>query len=189
MANLLEIFATFARLSSISFGGGPSMIPIFQSEVVDAKEWVTDADFRQALAIGYSLPGPIAPKMAFWTGLQIAGFPGALVAVIGVELPSLAFFYILTRFFFTDMSNNSVMAGATRGASIGVVGLLIYIAYDQAFKVFARDTGGNWLEGISKHPEWIIVVVTVVVLSLWRPTLMVPLSLIGSAIFGAIFLR
>jgi len=184
---LLDLFLSFLKIGSIAYGGGPAMIPVIQTEVVDTQGWIPDEDFRTALAIGYSLPGPISSKMALWSGLQVAGIPGAFVAWIALELPSLTIMLIFTRFFWSTMSTNAYFTGAAKGASIGVVGLLAYLVYNQAGKIF--QTGNGWLQGVMDHPSWVVLVIVVFVLSAWRPTLMVPLSLIGSAVFGAFFLR
>jgi len=184
---LIEIFFTFAKLGAIAYGGGAAMIPVIQAEVVEAKNWVKDDDFRTALAIGNTLPGPIAPQMAFWTGLRVAGFPGAVLALIAVQLPGVTAMFLISSFFWSRMGENVYLSGAARGASVGVVGLLGYVAYDQAFKVFARGVG--WRQGLAAHPNWVVLVLVVFALSVWRPTWMVPLSLIGSAVYGAFFLR
>lgn len=190
MGILWQLFVTFVKLGTIGYGGGPAMIPIIQSEVVESHGWVTDADFRTGLSAGYMLPGPIAPKMAFWVGLQQYGILGALVATLGVLLPNLFLMFLLSTFFFSSFSQgNKYLEGAAKGASIGVVGLLAYVAYNQAHKVFARGYEGGWLTGLTQNPVWVLIVIAVFVLSVWRPTVMVPLSLIGAALFGAFFLR
>lgn len=190
MQLMLEIFWSFVKTGSIAYGGGPSMIPILQAEVVEGKSWVTDDDFRAALGVGYALPGPIVTKMSFWVGWRIAGFFGGTVALIAVTLPSLLMMMLLTGVLWGSMGRNlSYLNGATKGASIGVVGLLLYVAYDQAHKVFVKGVAPNWLEGLRAHPDWVILVLVVFALAIWRPSIMVPLSVVGAAIYGAIFLR
>ena len=91
---ILEIFLSFAKLGTIAYGGGPAMLPLIQAEVVDGKGWVTADEFGTAIGAGFALPGPIAPKMAFWVGFQAGGLPGAIMAVIGVLLPNLAAMFL-----------------------------------------------------------------------------------------------
>lgn len=189
MPLLLDIFITFVKLGLIAYGGGPAMIPVMQASIVNQKGWVTDEDFRTALAMGNSLPGPIAPQMAFWTGMQVSGVVAGIVAAVAVVAPSLFLMFLLTIFFWNNIDNNTYLKGAAKGAGIGVVGLLAYVAYDQAYKVFVKGAASNWWEGLRAHPNWVILVAVVFALSLWRPTLMVPVSIIGAAVYGAIFLR
>lgn len=186
---LLQLFWSFAKIGAIAYGGGPAMIPVIENEVVNNQGWVTDADFRTALGIGYSLPGPISPQMAFWTGWRVAGFPGGLVAWLALELPSMTMMMILSVFFWRNMDSNSYLAGAAKGASVGVVGLMIYLAVSNSTKVFAPLKEQGWASGLLAHPDWVVLVIVVVVLSLWRPNLMVPVCMVGSILYGALFLR
>lgn len=190
MGILWELFTTFLKLGTIAYGGGPAMIPVIQSETVEGHEWLSDDEFRTGLAIGYGLPGPIAPKMAFFVGFQTYGVIGGLVAMFGVLLPNVFAMFLLTTLFFGSFSEgNKYLDGAAKGASIGVVGLLAYVAYNQAHKIFARNFDNGWLGGLAAHPDWVILVIVIFVAAVWRPTLMIPLGLVGAAIYGALFLR
>jgi chromate transporter len=186
---LLEIFLSFAKLGAIAYGGGPAMLPLIQAEVVEGRGWVSADDFRSAIGAGFALPGPIAPKMAFWVGLQAGGLPGGILAVIGVLLPNLTAMFLLTRFFFHDMRDNPIISGAVKGAGIGVIGLLAYITYNQAMKAFVSGENTTWLNGLRAHPDWIIIALLAFALAMWRPTLMVPLIVLMSGVYGAFFIR
>jgi len=80
---LLRIFIAFAKVGLFGYGGGPSMIPLMQEEVVDAHHWLSTEEFVDALAMGNALPGPIATKMSLYVGYKLAGMPGALAGVQG----------------------------------------------------------------------------------------------------------
>ena len=86
---LLDIFISFSKVGIFAYGGGPSMIPLVQEEVVDVHGWMTIEEFTDALAMGYALPGPIATKMAAYIGYKVAHGPGLLVALFGTVFPSL----------------------------------------------------------------------------------------------------
>jgi chromate transporter len=73
----------------VGYGGGPSSIPLVQHEVVNRYGWLSVEQFAEVLAIGNSLPGPIATKMAGYIGYYIAGTGGALVALFAIVVPSL----------------------------------------------------------------------------------------------------
>ena len=84
---LLQIFLSFAKLGAIAYGGGPAMLPLIQAEVVDGRGWVSADEFRQAIGAGFALPGPIAPKMAFWVGIQAGGLTGAFWLLLACCCP------------------------------------------------------------------------------------------------------
>ena len=186
---LFEIFISFAKLGIIAYGGGPAMLPLIQAEVVDGKGWVSADDFRAAIGAGYALPGPIATKMAFWVGFQAAGPIGGLVALIALLLPNTFAMMLLARLFFQDLRENVYVSGAVTGAGIGVIGLLGYITYDQAYKAFVRGDNATWLQGLRAHPDWVVIAILAFALAIWRPNLMVPLVVIASGIYGAFFIR
>ena len=89
MLLLWEIFLAFAKIGILGYGGGPSMIPLVQVEVVQVHRWFTAEEFVDTLAMGNALPGPIATKMAGYIGYKLAGLPGAVAGVAGMILPSL----------------------------------------------------------------------------------------------------
>ena len=76
MQDIWQLFVSFTKVGLFGFGGGPSMIPLIQEEVVDAQAWLTQDEFVDAFAFGNSLPGPIATKIAGYVGYQVAGVGG-----------------------------------------------------------------------------------------------------------------
>jgi len=83
----LELFLAFFKIGAFTFGGGYAMIPLIQREAVERKQWVTDEDILEIVAIAESTPGPIAVNAATFVGIQLAGFQGAILATIGAILP------------------------------------------------------------------------------------------------------
>ena len=98
LAQLWDLLVAFARASNLGFGGGPAVVPLIKIEVVERYQWLTNAEFTDALAVGNALPGPIATKLAGYIGYQQAGWLGALVANIGVILPTVLAVILLAGF-------------------------------------------------------------------------------------------
>lgn len=63
------------------------MIPLVHTEVVKRYKWMNDDEFSNVLAIGNTLPGPIATKMAGYIGYKVSGYMGMLFAVIAIAIP------------------------------------------------------------------------------------------------------
>ncbi|KIL42955.1 chromate transporter [Jeotgalibacillus campisalis] len=84
-----EIFLAFFIPGILGYGGGPASIPLVENEVVNRYEWMTTQEFSEVLALGNSLPGPIATKMAGYIGYAEGGWLGALVALFATVAPSL----------------------------------------------------------------------------------------------------
>ena len=88
----LHLFLNFLMIGALSFGGGYGMISLVR-ETVLRHGWLTEAEFLSFIAVSESPPGPLAVNMAPFIGSSQGGFPGALIATLGVVLPS--FFIIL----------------------------------------------------------------------------------------------
>ena len=88
----LRLFWEFFKVGLFSVGGGLATLPFLYS--LGAKTgWFSTADVANMLAVSESTPGPLAINMATFIGSSQGGFPGALIATLGVVLPS--FFIIL----------------------------------------------------------------------------------------------
>lgn len=84
---LLKLFLIFLEIGAVSFGGGYGMVSLIR-EIVLSNDWMTEREFMSFVAVTESTPGPIAVNMATFVGASQAGVPGALVATLGVVLPS-----------------------------------------------------------------------------------------------------
>ena len=127
---LWDLFVSFTKVGIFAYGGGPSMIPLIQEEVVNREvPWMTIDEFTDALAMGYALPGPIATKMAAYIGYKVADTPGLVVALFGTVFPSLLMMMVLGLFFmhYKDTPLVKAMLKAVRPA---VVGLLIVVVWE-----------------------------------------------------------
>ena len=96
--HLRELFLSFLKIGAFTFGGGYAMMPIMHKEVVDKKHWATDDDILKLLVISESTPGVLAVNSATFIGYKIGGFWGALLATLGVVLPSFIVISIISLF-------------------------------------------------------------------------------------------
>lgn len=88
MIKLRSIFFVFLRLGALTFGGGLAMLPIIKRDIVD-RGWIPEEEFGDYIAVAQVAPGMIAINIATLVGMHLRKRIGALVAVIGVALPSL----------------------------------------------------------------------------------------------------
>jgi chromate transport protein ChrA len=84
-----ELFLAFFIPGIVGYSGGPASIRLIQIEVVNHYGWLTVEEFAELLAIGNTLPGPIATKMAGYIGFELGGIFGAFVALFATIAPSL----------------------------------------------------------------------------------------------------
>lgn len=128
---LFKMFITFFKIGLFTFGGGLAMIPIMEKEFVDKQGWVEKDKFVNAISITQTVPGAVAINMSIFFGYNIAGLAGAVVAAVGVALPS--FFVILTiALVFRNFNDYTIVQHILRGIRPAVVGLIIYAGLDLA---------------------------------------------------------
>ena len=84
----LELFSVFFKIGAFTFGGGYAMIPFIQKETAEKRDWITEEEILEIIAIAESTPGPIAINSATFVGYRVAGFWGSAFSTFGVVLPS-----------------------------------------------------------------------------------------------------
>jgi len=77
----------FFKLGASGFGGPIALVGYMQRDLVEDRGWYTEAEFQQALAVGQTMPGPLAAQVAMWLGYLQAGALGALAVVAPFVLP------------------------------------------------------------------------------------------------------
>jgi len=129
MKDVMVLFYAFAKVGILGFGGGHSIIPLIQIEVVDRYKWLTIEEFTEALAMANALPGPITIKMSVFTGYKIAGMTGAGASIVGLILPSLVLMLTLTTFYL-KYKDLPAVKGSLKGVRPVVIALLILVTYN-----------------------------------------------------------
>ena len=120
---LLDLFLTFAKIGLFTFGGGYAMIAMIENNCVEQKKWITHDEMMNITVIAESTPGPIAINCATFTGYKKAGFIGALMATLGMIIPSFMIIYLISMFL-DNFLELTFIANAFKGIKIAV-GLLI----------------------------------------------------------------
>ena len=123
MNSLMDLFLTFAKIGLFTFGGGYAMIAMIENLCVEVKKWITHDEMMNITVIAESTPGPIAINCATFTGYKKAGFIGALVATLGMIVPSFMVIYLISMFL-DNFLELTIIANAFKGIKIAV-GILI----------------------------------------------------------------
>ena len=145
MSILIDLFLSFAKIGLFTFGGGYAMISLIENDCVEKKKWITHDEMMDVTVIAESTPGPIAINCATYVGYKKGRLPGAIIATLGMVLPSFIIIFLISKFF-DKFLEIAWIANAFRGIKIAV-GILIV---DAAVKMLIK---------MKKKPMPIIMVV------------------------------
>ena len=142
----MELFFTFVKIGLFTFGGGYAMISMIENNCVEKKAWITHDEMMDVTVIAESTPGPIAINCATFTGYKKAGFLGALVATLGIVVPSFIVIFLISMFL-DNFLEITIVANAFKGIKVGV-GLLIL---DAAITMINKMQKKKELERLDKE--------------------------------------
>jgi chromate transporter len=121
-AGLLKLFLVFLKVGALVFGSGYVLLAFLRGDLVEGTHWLTEPQLIDAVAVGQFTPGPVFTTATF-IGYIVAGVPGALVATIGIFLPS--FLLVAVSGPLIPRVRRSRIAGAfLDGVSVAAVALM-----------------------------------------------------------------
>lgn len=174
MRKIIELFISIFKIGAFTFGGGYAMIPLIEEEVVTKRNWIKKEEFMDILVVSQSLPGALAINTSIFLGYKIAGFIGAVAALLAVILPSFMII-ILIATFFMKFRDNEIVNAAFKGISAAVPMLVLVGAISLS-------------RGLKKNTRTVLtIIISVIALSFFdiNPILIIAIA----AIFGILFLR
>ena len=126
---LFKLFKIFLNISTLTVGGGDTMIPVINKEVVEKHKFLTEEEFLDALGIAQSVPGVLGCNISVIVGYKIRGFAGALLCLFCSILPAFLSI-IMISVFFKSMSANYYVSKffvAVKPALVGVLASAVFI--------------------------------------------------------------
>lgn len=118
------IFWVFLKIGCVLFGSGYVLIAYLQDEIVNQRGWLTTGQIADAIAFGQFTPGPVLSSATF-VGYQLGAVPGAVVATLGIFLPSFLFVWLLNPLV-PKMRQSKDFALVLDCVNAGALGLMAY---------------------------------------------------------------
>ena len=180
MSVLIELFMTFAKIGLFTFGGGYAMLSIIEDICVEKKNWITHDEMMNITVIAESTPGPIAINCATYVGYKKGKLPGAILATLGVAVPSFVIIFVISMFL-EGFLEIAWIAHAFQGIKLAV-GILIL---DAALKMIRKMPKKRLQIGILIAAFAVILLINVLNLHLSSVVVMITAALASVAFFLA----
>ncbi len=136
-----SLFLSFLKIGSILFGSGYVLVAYLEDELVRKLGWLTQEQLLDSIAMGQFTPGPVLTTATF-VGFILKGPMGALLATLGIFLPSFVFAGLLAPAVkkWSKLPFVRPLLNGINAAALGLMGgALIQLAYDNYF---------NWISGV-----------------------------------------
>jgi chromate transporter len=125
--SLVQLFLVFLKVGALLYGSGYVLLAFLRNDLVVHYGWLTDQQLLDAIAIGQVTPGPVFTTATF-IGYILAGLPGAVVATVGIFLPSFCFVALLARIM--PSIRKSAWTGAfLDGVNVAALGLMAGVTW------------------------------------------------------------
>lgn len=129
----------FLRLGTLGFGGPIAVVGYMQRDLVEQRGWLAKRDFLDGVALGQTMPGPLAAPVAMWVGYLRRGALGAVGTALAFVAPSFAM-VVTVAAIYSHYSGLSVVQSLFYGIAPAVMAIITIAAY----KLLKITDGKDW---------------------------------------------
>lgn len=124
---LTVLFLVFLKIGAVLYGSGYVLLAFLEGDLVERLGWLTQAQLLDAVSIGQVTPGPVFTTATF-IGYVVGGWPGAVVATIGIFLPGFVF-VAATHRWIARLRDRPATAAFLDGINAAAVGLMLSVTW------------------------------------------------------------
>jgi len=135
---LSQLVLYFLKLGTIGFGGPVALVGYMYRDLVEARHWISEDDYKEGLTLAQLMPGPLAAQLAMYLGYVHYRVPGATVAGIAFVLPSFAM-VVAIGWAYVHYGGLPWMQAAFYGVGAAVIGIIAISAYKLTTKNIGKD--------------------------------------------------
>ncbi len=140
--SLSKLFLTFLKIGAVWFGSGYILVAYFNGELVQGLHWLTRKELLDAIAVGQFTPGPLLSSATF-IGYQIAGISGAVLATIGIVIPSFIFVLLLNPIV-PRIRKSVYLSKFLDAVNVSAVAVMLVVAVKLGIEVMTPAAGFSW---------------------------------------------
>jgi len=136
--SLWQLTLYFLRLGSLGFGGPVALVGFMHRDLVEERGWISEADYKEGLALAQIAPGPLAAQLAIYLGYVHHRILGATVAGLAFVLPSFAMVVALGMAY-VSYGGLPWMQAVFYGVGAAVLGIMAIGAHKLSTKSIGKD--------------------------------------------------
>lgn len=125
----LDVFRVYLKIGTIGFGGGYAVMNLIHAELVEKRQWLTEQRYENMLSLSEMAPGALTVNLLAGVAYRLGGVKTMLLATAALILPSFLLILLLAGFFLA-WQHNPLVAGALKGLTAGVVGLMLAVVWE-----------------------------------------------------------
>ena len=136
--SLWDMVRYMTKLGAIGFGGPVALVGYMHRDLVEARKWITEADYKEGLTLSQLMPGPLAAQLAIYLGYVHYGVTGATLAGVAFVLPSFLMVVALGAAY-VAYGGLTWMQSVFYGVAAAVIGIIALSAYKLTTKTVGKD--------------------------------------------------
>lgn len=135
--SLKDLIIYFLKLGTWGFGGPVALVGYMHRDLVEKKQWITEEEYKEGLALAQLAPGPLAAQLGIYIGFVHYGILGATLAGIAFVLPSFIM-VVLLGIVYKLYSGIPLMQSVFYGVGASVIGIIGVSAYKLTLKSISK---------------------------------------------------
>jgi chromate transporter len=157
--SLSELILYFLKLGTTGFGGPVALVGYMHKDLVENRQWISEEEYRQGLALAQLMPGPLAAQLAIYLGFVHHRILGATLAGIAFIVPSFVM-VVLLGMLYKSYGGLSWMQAVFYGVGAAVIGIIAISSY----KLTTKSIGKFNLQSFQQHwLLWLFYVIAAVI--------------------------
>ena len=138
--SISDLIYYFLKLGAAGFGGPVALVGYMHRDLVEKRKWISEADYKEGLALAQLAPGPLAAQLAIYIGYVDFKIIGATLAGLAFVLPSFVMVVIL-GYAYLNFGGLPWMQAVFYGVGAAVIGIIAISGY----KLSKKTLGKDWL--------------------------------------------
>lgn len=130
---LRQLIFYFLKLGTIGFGGPVALVGYMHKDLVENRNWISEEEYKQGLALAQLAPGPLAAQLGIYLGFVHYRILGATLCGIAFVLPSFLMVVVL-GIIYKQFGGLPWMQAVFYGVGAAVIAIIAMSSYKLTIK-------------------------------------------------------